>query len=240
VSTVVLIRILGIPYRLLALLNYSVERPCLRTLAVHWVHLLASIVTRFLSQILGAVVILIAILLVAKLMMNVVGIVIDGRLILGILKTIIIISLLAIWVQIRRKDLQIDGRVTLERCKLINVIGVANRKLSLSYQLLCSVIMLFKLILRQLKVTLDPMTLSLVRVSSLCIFIGSFAKQLRPWYLWRFLMSGVSILVTKLFVNLELGRRNVHQRLYHSDCVFSLEKSSLNLINFKFFNFRSR
>lgn len=95
-STVVLIRILGIPYRLLALLNYSVERPCLRTLAVHWVHLLASIVTRFLSQILGAVVILIAILLVAKLMMNVVGIVIDGRLILGILKTIIIISLLAI------------------------------------------------------------------------------------------------------------------------------------------------
>ncbi len=95
-STVGLIRMLGIPYRLLALLNYSVERPCLRALAVHWVHLLAAGVTRVRSLILGAAVILVAILLVAKLMMHVVGIVIDGRLILGILITIIIISLLAI------------------------------------------------------------------------------------------------------------------------------------------------
>lgn len=88
---------LGIPYRLLALLNYSVERPCLRALAVHWVHLLAAGVTRVRSLILeGAAVILVAILLVAKLMMHVVGIVIDVRLIRGILITIIIISLLAI------------------------------------------------------------------------------------------------------------------------------------------------
>lgn len=87
---------LGIPYRLLALLNYSVERPCLRALAVHWVHLLAAGVTRVRSLILGAAVILVAILLVAKLMMHVMGIVIDVRLILGILITIIIISLLAI------------------------------------------------------------------------------------------------------------------------------------------------
>lgn len=52
-------------------------------------------------------------------------------------------------------------------------------------------------------------------------------------------MSGVRILVTKLFVSLELGRLNVQQRLYHSDCVFSLEKTSLNLVNFEVFNFRS-
>ncbi len=95
-SIVGLIRMLGIPYRLLALLNYSVERPCLRALTVHWLHLLAASVTRVRSLILGVAVILVAILLVAKLMMHVVGIVIDGRLIRGILITIIIISLLAI------------------------------------------------------------------------------------------------------------------------------------------------
>ena len=95
-SIVGLIRMLGIPYRLLALLNYSVERPCLRALTVHWLHLLAASVTRVRSLILEAAVILVAILLVAKLMMHVVGIVIDGRLIRGILTTIIIISLLAI------------------------------------------------------------------------------------------------------------------------------------------------
>lgn len=111
-STVLLIGMLGIPYRLLALLNYIIERPCLRTLAVHWVPLLAAGVTRVRSQILGAAVILVAILLVAKLMMHVVGIVIDWQLILGILITIIIISLLAIWVQIIRGHLRLDGRVT--------------------------------------------------------------------------------------------------------------------------------
>jgi hypothetical protein len=192
-----------------------------------------------LSNLEGAAVILVAILLVAQLMMHVVGIVIDVRLIRGILITIIIISLLGIWVQIIRGHLLLDGRVTLERCKLINVIGVADHELAWSYQLLCSVIMLFKLIWRQLKVTLVPMSLSLVRVSSLCILIGSFAKQVGPWNLRGFLMSGVRILVTILFVSLELGRLNVQQRLYHFDCVFSLEKTSLNLINFEVFNFRS-
>ena len=53
-------------------------------------------------------------------------------------------------------------------------------------------------------------------------------------------MSGMCVLVTKLFVGLELGRHDVEKRLYHPNCVFSLEKPSFNLVDFEIFNLTTR